>query len=264
MDFQKVKYNLQDGIATIALNNPRALNATDTQMVEELSEALRIASGEARAIILTGEGRAFCAGANLASGETGAAAAAPRGDLDLGAGIETHINPLVTFIRDLPIPFITAVNGPAAGIGCAFALLGDISLAAESAYFIQAFCRVGLVPDGSPTYLLPRHVGRARAMEMLLLGGKVSAKQACEWGMINRCVPDAELMSAARDLAGQLARGPKALGMIRKLVWQSLDADFAEQLAHERWMQKDAGQTEDFAEGVAAFREKRAAKFVGA
>ncbi|MGE0047074.1 MAG: enoyl-CoA hydratase-related protein, partial [Hyphomonadaceae bacterium] len=183
---------------------------------------------------------------------------------DAGAALETIYNPLVTFIRDLPIPIVTAVNGAAAGVGCSLALLGDIIVAGESAYFLQAFRRIGLVPDGGSTYLLPRAIGRARAMEMMLLGEKVPAKTALEWGLINRCVPDGELQAAARELALQLANGPKSLAMIRKIAWSSLDAHWKDQLALERDTQREAGQTADFMEGVAAFLQKRPAKFTGA
>jgi 2-(1,2-epoxy-1,2-dihydrophenyl)acetyl-CoA isomerase len=213
-------------------------------------------------VILTGEGTGFCSGANLnpTSGPLGGGG----GGFDAGAALDSHYNPLVTKMRDLPIPLVTAVNGAAAGVGCSFALMGDIIVAAESAYFLQAFRRIGLVPDGGSTYLLPRMIGRARAMEMMLLGEKVPAKTALEWGMINRCVPDADLMSTAHAFAVQLAEGPKALSMIRKIGWAALDSDWREQLQLERETQRDAGRTQDFAEGVSAFLTKRKADFKGA
>jgi 2-(1,2-epoxy-1,2-dihydrophenyl)acetyl-CoA isomerase len=158
---------------------------------------------------------------------------------------------------------VTAVNGPAAGIGCSIALMGDIVVAGESAYFLQAFRRIGLVPDGGSTYLLPRLVGKARAMEMMLLGDKIPAATALQWGLINRCVPDSELIPTAHTLAVQLAQGPAALGVIRKLVWDSLDSDWTGQLHAERKAQKVAGKTEDFIEGVSAFLQKRVAAFKG-
>jgi 2-(1,2-epoxy-1,2-dihydrophenyl)acetyl-CoA isomerase len=169
----------------------------------------------------------------------------------------------MTLLRDFPLPIVTAVNGPAAGVGCSIALMGDLIVAAESAYFLQAFRRIGLVPDGGSTYLLPRLVGKARAMEMMLLGDKVPAATALQWGLVNRCVPDAELMSTAHALALELAKGPAALGAIRKLVWDSLDSDWTGQLHAERKAQKFAGKTEDFIEGVSAFLQKRAAAFKG-
>jgi 2-(1,2-epoxy-1,2-dihydrophenyl)acetyl-CoA isomerase len=187
----------------------------------------------------------------------------PDGRPDAGKALEHTYNPLVTQIRDLPIPIVTAVNGAAAGVGCSFALMGDLILAAESAYFLQAFRRIGLVPDGGSTYLLPRLVGKARAMEMALLGERISAAKALEWGLINRVVPDAELMPAALSLAKELANGPKSLGLIRKTMWASLDAEWLEQLHAERMAQRVAGKTEDFSEGVAAFLQKRPAAFHG-
>jgi 2-(1,2-epoxy-1,2-dihydrophenyl)acetyl-CoA isomerase len=161
------------------------------------------------------------------------------------------------------LPIVTAINGPAAGIGCSIALLGDIVVAAESAYFLQAFRRIGLVPDGGSTYLLPRLVGKARAMEMMLLGDKIPAATALSWGLVNRCVADAELMPAARAIAQELANGPAALSIIRRLVWDSLDADWADQLNTERRAQRAAGKTDDFIEGVSAFLQKRPAAFKG-
>ena len=257
----KTKYALENGVALITLSDPATLNAIDPSMSTELGVAFERAAGEARAIVLTGEGRGFSSGANLSP------SAPPRlgkdGKVDIGVHLEEHYNPFVSKLRDLPIPFVTAVNGAAAGVGCSFALMGDLIVAAESAYFLQAFRRIGLVPDGASTYLLPRMIGRARAMEMMLLGEKLPAPKALEWGLINRCVPDADLMPAAKALALELAQGPKALGMIRRLVWASLDAHWREQLDAERVAQRDAGQTADFAEGVSAFLQKRPADFKG-
>lgn len=260
----KVRYELEGAIAVITMNDPATLNAAGLDLAQELTSAIKRAAREARAIILTGEGRGFCSGANLGGGGPAARTTDDGEPLDAGAALETVYNPLVSAIRDLPIPIVTAVNGAAAGVGCSFALLGDLIVAAESAYFLQAFRRIGLVPDGGSTYLLPRAIGRARAMEMMLLGDKIPAAKALEWGMVNRVVPDGELMTAARALAGELANGPKAIGMIRRLAWAALDDSWQEQLRNERLMQRDAGRTSDFAEGVAAFLQKRPAKFTGA
>ncbi|MGE0530576.1 MAG: enoyl-CoA hydratase/isomerase [Hyphomonadaceae bacterium] len=258
----KAKYELQDGVALITLSDPATLNAISVEMTEELNVLFDRASSEARCIILTGEGRGFSSGANLASG---APPLADDGQPDLGARLEQTFNPFVKKLRDLPIPYVTAVNGAAAGIGCSFALLGDLIVAGESAYFLQAFRRIGLVPDGSATYHLPRMIGRARAMEMMLLGERIPAKQAYEWGLINRCVPDSELLPTAKTLALELANGPtKTLGMIRRLGWASLDNSWEEQVHAERQAQKLAGRTEDFREGVQAFFQKRSANFKGA
>ncbi|MDZ4692381.1 enoyl-CoA hydratase/isomerase [Terricaulis sp.] len=257
----KAKYELEGGVALITLTDPATLNAISVEMTHELTAYFQRATSEARCVVLTGEGRGFSSGANLASGAPPVDA---DGQPDLGGRLEATFNPFVTMLRDLPIPYVTAVNGVAAGIGCSFALLGDLIVAGESAYFLQAFRRIGLVPDGSATYHLPRMIGRARAMEMMLLGDKIPAKTALEWGLINRCVPDADLLTTAKALATELANGPKSLGMIRRLGWASLDNTWEEQLQAERQMQREAGRSEDFREGVQAFFQKRPAKFSGA
>ena len=260
----KVKVTRDGDVAILTLSDPATMNAAGVDMAADLTVALTsVVEGAdpARAIVLTGEGRGFCSGANLTAVGPRAAPAGERP----GAGdqLKTVYNPLITLIRDLPIPIVTAVNGPAAGIGCSFALMGDLIVAGESAYFLQAFRRIGLVPDGGSTYLLPRMIGRARAMEMTLLGERLPAAKALEWGLINRCVPDAELMSTALGLANELAKGPKSLSLIRRAIWASLDADFAEQLENERLAQNEAGRSADFAEGVQAFLQKRPAEFKG-
>lgn len=257
----KSRYEQQGDVAVITMADPATLNAIAPDMTDELHDHFGRAAREARCVLLTGEGRGFSSGANLGLAPPPVDA---EGRVDVGERLEKQYNGFVTMLRDLPIPFVTAVNGPAAGIGCSFALLGDIIVAAESAYFLQAFRRIGLVPDGSATYHLPRMVGRARAMEMMLLGDKLPAAKALEWGLINRCVPDAELMPAAMALATELAAGPtKTLGMIRRLGWLSLDADWDAQLQAERESQRAAGHTEDFVEGVKAFAQKRPAAFKG-
>ncbi|MBS0385894.1 MAG: enoyl-CoA hydratase/isomerase [Proteobacteria bacterium] len=257
----KVKIERDGNVAIITMSDPATLNAIDVEMSEELTNAFARAGAEARSALLTGEGRAFSSGANLNAPRTNVD---EQGRIDVGGRLESHFNPLVTQLRDLPIPWISAVNGVAAGIGCSFALLADLIVAGESAYFLQAFRRIGLVPDGSATYHLPRMVTRARAMEMMLLGERLPAAKALDWGLINRCVPDAELMATARALAHELAEGPtKTLGLIRKLGWASQDAVWAEQLKAEREAQRAAGHTEDFREGVTAFLQKRKAEFKG-
>ena len=265
MSYQKIKVSSDGAVRIIALSDAATMNAAGVDMAAELHDAFKNAvdgASPARAVLLTGEGRGFCSGANLSAGP---ATRTPDADgrPDAGAALETVYNPLVTFMKELPIPIVTAVNGAAAGVGCSLALLGDIIVAGESAYFLQAFRRIGLVPDGGSTYMLPRLIGKARAMEMALLGERVSAAQALDWGLINRVVPDADLPSAAMTLAQALATGPASLGLTRQTLWASMDSDWAEQLHRERLAQKVAGKSSDFAEGVAAFLGKRPAVFQG-
>jgi 2-(1,2-epoxy-1,2-dihydrophenyl)acetyl-CoA isomerase len=263
MDYTRIKVADDGPVTVITLADPATMNAAGVEMATELLDAFRRvdASSTTRAVVLTGEGRGFCSGANLSGGGAGGLGA--DGRPDAGSALETVYNPLVTHIRELATPLVVAVNGAAAGVGCSLAMLGDLIVASESAYFLQAFRRIGLVPDGGSTYLLPRMIGRARAMEMMLMGERLPAAKALEWGLINRCVPDAELMPVARSIAKALAEGPKALGMIRKLVWDSLDAEWSDQLRAEAITQSQAGRTEDFAEGVTAFLQKRPAAFKG-
>ena len=261
MGYAKIKLACANNVAVITLADAATLNAVDPTMVEELTDAFGLAAREARCVVLTGEGRAFSSGANLSAG---APVSSQDGRVDVGIRLEQQYNPFVTMLRQLPIPFITAVNGAAAGIGCSFALMGDLIVAGESAYFLQAFRRIGLVPDGGATYVLPRITTRARAMELMLLGERLPAAKALEWGMINRCTPDAELLTEAMKLAADLATGPtRALAMIRELAWLSLDSHWREQLQAEREAQREAGRTEDFAEGIQAFYQKRPAQFKG-
>ncbi|MGE5502005.1 MAG: enoyl-CoA hydratase/isomerase [Ignavibacteriales bacterium] len=267
MDYQKIKLTTEGGVATLTLNDPSTMNAASIELAVEMAHALRaLAAGvvQARALVITGEGRGFCSGAKLSADGLMARELDVDGKPDAGGALETTYNPLMMLLRDLPMPLVTAVNGAAAGIGCSFALMGDMIVAGESAYFLQAFRRIGLVPDGGSTYLLPRMIGRARAMEMALLGDKLPAKTALEWGLVNRCVADAELLPTATALATELANGPKSLTLIRQLMWGSLDNDWTGQLHAERQAQKIAGKTADFIEGVTAFLQKRPAEFKGA
>lgn len=265
MTYSKIKTSVADGIGVITLSDPSTLNAAGLDLMDELQKAFdgMKADETVRCVVLTGEGRGFCSGANL-SGRGGAAPSNPDPEgPDAGAALESVYNPFVKSLRDYPLPIVTAVNGVAAGVGCSLALMGDIIVCAESAYFLQAFRRIGLVPDGGSTYLLPRLIGKARAMEMALMGEKVPAKTAVEWGLANRVVPDDQLIATAMEFAHNLATGPKALGAIRKLMWESLDAEWADQLHAERVAQKHAGRTEDNREGILAFLQKRPALFKG-
>ena len=264
MAYSKIKTSVADGIGVITLADPSTLNAAGLDLMDELQQAFAAMKADptVRCVVLTGEGRGFCSGANLSGRGPAAETPDPEGP-DAGASLEAVYNPFVTSLREYPVPIVTAVNGVAAGVGCSLALMGDIIVAAESAYFLQAFRRIGLVPDGGSTYLLPRLIGKARAMEMALLGDKVPAKTALDWGLVNRCVADDQLMATAMELAKALATGPKALGAIRKLVWESLDEEWAAQLHAERLAQKTAGRTEDSREGILAFLQKRPAEFKG-
>ena len=265
MSEPKVKLDIQDNIATLTLNDPAALNAVSIPMLEALADALseiENPDNNVRCVLMTGEGRGFCAGANLQG--RGSSDESSNQRPDAGNALEVYYHPILRRIRNLPMPFITAVNGPAAGVGMSFAIMGDLVLAAESAYFMQAFRRIGLVPDGGSTYVLPRLVGVARAKELSLLGEKLPAQKAMDWGIVNRIYADDELMTEARAMAADLASGPTvSLGMIRNLYWNTLDNTFEQQVDLERQSQRIAGRTDDFAEGVQAFLEKRPAKFEG-
>ncbi|MDF8332207.1 enoyl-CoA hydratase-related protein [Novosphingobium cyanobacteriorum] len=262
MDYSRIIYERADDVAIIRLNAPQVLNAVDMRMIEEIDHAVGDAERTARALMLAGEGRAFCAGANL-SGDLGAVG--EDGLPDAGAVLETAINPLMLKLSSLAIPLITAVRGAAAGVGCSFALVGDLVVASESAYFLQAFARIGLVPDGGSTWLLMRGLSRTRALELMLLGERLPAAKALEWGLINRLTAEDDLENTALALATALARGPtRSLGMIREAAWAAADATFTEAMATERRLQREAGLTRDHQEGAAAFMEKRAARFTGA
>lgn len=267
MAYTKIKTSVENAIGVITLSDPTTLNAAGLDLMADLQQAFdefaKPGSG-VRCVVLTGEGRGFCSGANLSGRGAGVGAETPDPEgPDAGASLEKIYNPFVTGLRNYPVPIVTAVNGVAAGVGCSLALMGDLIVAGESAYFLQAFRRIGLVPDGGSTYLLPRYIGKARAMEMALLGERIEAKTALDWGLVNRCVPDDQLMATAMELATSLATGPWALSSIRKLIWESLDSEWKDQLHAERIAQKHAGRTEDSREGVLAFLQKRAAAFMG-
>ncbi|MDZ4867020.1 MAG: enoyl-CoA hydratase/isomerase [Alphaproteobacteria bacterium] len=265
MEFERVKVDLHGRVGVLTLNHPEVMNAVSPEMLKGLMGALAYVEKPEtglRALVMTGVGRGFCAGANLGGG-AGSNDFGAR-ERDAGAALETAYHPFLRRLRNLKMPFVTAVNGAAAGVGMSFAMMGDMILASKSAYFLQAFRRIGLVPDGGSTWLLPRLVGLARAKELSLMGEKLSAERALEWGLINRVYDDASLMPEAMKLAEELAAGPTvALGLIRKLYWDSPNNTYEEQLDAERQAQKDAGRAEDFAEGVGAFLQKRKAEFKG-
>lgn len=265
MDFERVKLDVRGRVGVLTLNHPEVMNAVSAEMLSGLIAALtHIERPEVglRALVMTGEGRGFCAGANLSAG-AGTSIPDPQ-DRDAGAALETMYHPVLRRLRNLKMPFVTAVNGAAAGVGMSFALMGDMILASRTAYFLQAFRRIGLVPDGGSTWLLPRLVGFARAKELSLLGEKLSAERALEWGLINRVYDEAQLMPEALRFAEELAAGPTvALALTRKLFWDSAANTYEAQLDAERQAQKTAGRAEDFIEGVTAFLQKRKAEFKG-
>ncbi|MGB5947904.1 MAG: enoyl-CoA hydratase/isomerase [Parvibaculum sp.] len=262
MEFERVRLEIDGPVGTLTLNHPEVMNAVSPEMLGGLMKAMdevEDAKNGLRCLVMTGEGRGFCTGANLQGrGDNNA------GRTDAGSALETAYHPFLRRLRNLKMPFITSVNGPAAGVGMSFALMGDLVLCARSAYFLQAFRRIGLVPDGGSTWILPRLVGKARAMELSLLGEKLPAETALEWGLVNRVFDDAKLAEETKKLAHDLANGPTvALGLIRQLYWESTDNTYEEQLNLERQNQRTAGDSRDFKEGVRAFLEKRPAQFKG-
>ncbi|WP_417518175.1 enoyl-CoA hydratase-related protein [Minwuia sp.] len=262
MDFDHITYETANGIARITLNRPERLNAFVPSMPLEIKAAVDLADRDrnVRVISISGAGRGFCAGADLAAGS----AAAPDEERDAGSVLEVAYNPMILAMRDCDKPIVALVNGPCAGAGMSLALACDIIIAAESAIFLQAFCNIGLVPDAGSTWYLPRAVGRARAMGMALLGEKLSAREAAEWGLIWKCVEDDKLASEGEAVLGKLANGPtRGLGLIRRAVHHSFEQSLDEQLDLERDSQRVAGSTKDFAEGVQAFMQKRPANFTG-
>jgi 2-(1,2-epoxy-1,2-dihydrophenyl)acetyl-CoA isomerase len=263
MNYDTIQLETSDAVGVITLNQPESLNALTVKMGQEFYSAIgELAQKKVRAIVITGAGRAFCAGGNLRemqeiAREDGRAEAFFDKPLRL-------INQCILAIRQTPLPFVAAVNGVASGGGCNLALACDFVIAAESARFNQAFIRVGLTPDCGGTFILPRLVGWRRATELMMTGEVVDAPKAVQMGMINAVVPDAQLMDHAMKLAGNLAAGPTAaIGRIKELMEASATRNFAEQLELEREAQIKSGQTKDAAEGIAAFVEKRPPKFVG-
>jgi 2-(1,2-epoxy-1,2-dihydrophenyl)acetyl-CoA isomerase len=258
MTYEHVRLELsQAQVATLTIARPDKLNALSAQTVDELTAAVGEArAGGARCLLITGEGRGFSSGADLAS-----SGGLPE---DAGEALEKHFNPLIEAVFDLPFPVVAAVNGPCAGAGCSLALAADIVIAARSAYFLQAFVNIGLIPDAGATWLLPRLAGRARAMEMMLLGERIPAEQAAQWGLISRVVEDEHLMSEAVALATNLAQGPTvALGLIRRLARNAEQLGLTDALAAERVAQKRAGETQDFKAAVIAFLQKQQPRFGG-
>ena len=252
--------SLEAGVLRITLNRPDKLNAFNPAIHGGLAEAMTRAETDAlvRCLLITGAGRGFCAGQDLTERDMKAPV------IDLGEGLDTRYNPLVRRMRALPKPIVCAVNGVAAGAGANFALACDIVLAARSATFIQAFVKIGFVPDCGGSYFLPRLAGTQRAMALAMTGERLSAEDAERWGLIWKCVDDADLRAETERLAAQLASGPtKSLGLIKRAMYSSADNDLDTQLDLERDLQREIGKGADYREGVAAFLEKRKPRFTG-
>jgi len=261
MSYQTITLEVTEGIARLTLNRPERLNSFNTVMHSEVQDALAAVQGAAaRVLILTGAGRGFCAGQDLGDRVVAPGGAPP----DLGASIERWYKPLILGLRSLPLPVVAAVNGVAAGAGANIALACDLVIAARSATFIQSFSKIGLVPDSGGTWLLPRLVGHARAMGLALLGEKLAAEQAAQWGLIWRCVDDGQLAAEVDTLARQLASAPtRGLARTKQALWEGCNRTLEQQLDVERDYQHELGHSADYAEGVAAFMEKRVPRFSG-
>jgi 2-(1,2-epoxy-1,2-dihydrophenyl)acetyl-CoA isomerase len=259
-DYETILTERADGVLKITLNRPERLNAASIQMADDLSAAF-YDIGDARAVLITGAGKGFCSGADLAARGGGDERRAKGGS---HLALQNHYNPLLSQILRCPVPVVTAVNGAAAGVGCSIALAGDFVLAGQSAYFLQAFVNIGLVPDGGSTWLLARAIGRARATRMMMLGEKIGASQAEDWGLIYKAVDDAALLEEAATLAQKLAAGPTlAYSTMKANIATALDSTLPQVLLAEAEGQRIAGGSADAMEGGMAFLQKRKPAFQG-
>jgi 2-(1,2-epoxy-1,2-dihydrophenyl)acetyl-CoA isomerase len=261
VSYRNILFETADGIARLTLNRPERLNSFNAEMHEEVRAALAsLKDAPVRVLVITGAGRGFCAGQDLNERAVAPGGAPP----DLAASIEKYYKPLVLALRSLPMPVIAAVNGVAAGAGANIALACDLVVAARSASFVQAFCKLGLVPDSGGSWFLPRLIGTARAMGLALLGEKLPAEQAASWGLIWRCVEDGELAAVVDELARQLATAPtRGLARTKQAIYEGWGRTLPHQLDVERDYQGELGRSADYAEGVAAFAEKRTPRFTG-
>lgn len=257
MEYQTITLEITDGLAVLTLNRPDKMNSLTTQMRAEITYAMREAAATARAIVLTGAGGAFCTGQDL--GDAGSS-----GKIDLERTLRDEYNPMLEAVYDCPVPTIAAVNGPAAGAGANLALCADVVIATESAYFLQAFARIGLMPDAGGTWFMPRQMGMAKAMGAALFADKITARQADEWGMIWEAVADDAFDAHWRKRAASLASGPTAAyGAIKKAIRGTFDNTLPDQLNREAHLQGECGRSRDFQEGVVAFMQKRPPEFEG-
>lgn len=257
MDYQTITYKVAQNIATVTLNRPDVMNALSTQMRAEITDAVRAGGREARCVVITGAGRAFCSGQDL--GDRANAA-----NIDLERTLRDEYQPMLTAITECPVPTISAVNGPAAGAGANLALGADVVIATESAYFMQAFTRIGLIPDAGGTYFMPRQMGMAKAMGTALFADKITAAQAERWGLIWEATPDADFAETWNARAAHLANGPTAAYFeVKTAIRASFENSLEDQLALEAKLQGRCGKTRDFKEGVLAFLDKRPADFEG-
>ena len=259
MTYEMIRTARDGDVLTITLNRPERLNAAPPQMFDEIAEAIDDLAG-ARALLIHGEGRAFCSGADLAA----------KSDRPVGGGegafeaLTGSYNPTMLKLSRLPVPIVSAVSGAAAGIGCSLALAADFCVAGESAYFLQAFVNIGLIPDGGASWMLARLIGKARATEMMLLGERVHGPKAADWGLIYKAVADERVLGEAAALAARLAAGPtQALGLMRQGLAEALDGDYAAALGREAANQRNAANTADAMEGGASFLAKRKPVFQG-
>ncbi|MGB7372830.1 enoyl-CoA hydratase-related protein [Pontixanthobacter sp.] len=256
MSYETIKLEREGPLMIITLNRPERLNAMPPQMADEIGEAF-YDLGDARAVLITGEGKGFCSGADLSARSSDSKGGSHQ-------ALQNHYNPAISQVMRAPVPVISAVNGPAAGVGCSLALAADFTIASKTAYFLQAFVNIGLVPDGGSTWLLARAIGRARATRMMMLGEKISAEQAEDWGLIYKAVDAGDLMIEARALAEKLANGPTlAIKTMKANINAALDGTLPEVLVNEAEGQRLAGASADAMEGGMAFLQKRKAEFKG-
>lgn len=257
MSYREIRFSIEDNIATITFDRPEVMNGLSSQMRAEILDAVREAPKTARVLVLTGAGEGFCSGQDLVGAKDVAS-------IDMEGGLRDEYEPMLRAIYDCPIPTISAVNGPAAGAGANLALAADVVIARESAFFLQAFSRIGLIPDAGGTYWLPRNVGFARAMGAALFADRISARQAADWGMIWEAIPDDAFVDTINARASHLANGPTlAYKYIKRAIRMSMDQNLDEQLETEAHLQGRLGKSRDFKEGVLAFLEKRPSIFKG-